>query len=117
MCILLAEDLNCDGCINTTSCRLPTGSYFIHFVKLFIDELNSPCELYLNGRLVLDVTLMEGRHIELLPNCSYSIRCYICQDIYEIRYTILVPNDTENCSNLGKLCFYLYVIINNIIQA
>ena len=109
MCIFLAQDLNCNGCINTTICRTPTATYFVHFMKLFIDESDSPCELYLNGRLVLGVTLVEGRHIEMLPNSSYSIRCYICQDIYEIRYTILVPNDTENCSNLSKCYIAMYL--------
>ena len=111
MCIFLAEDASCTGCINATTCRTTTGNYALQFTKLFIDhESNSPCELeYSNGTLVPDVTLMEGRCIELLPNFNYSIRCPICQDNYDILYAILIPNDIENCSSLGNHWLAMYV--------
>ena len=104
MCIFLAQDASCDNCISTRTCRTTTGNYALQFTKLFIDhESNSPCELeYSNGTLVPDASLMEGRCIELLPNSNYTIRCPICQDNYDILYVLLITNDIENCSSLGK---------------
>ena len=111
MCTFLAEDASCDSCINATTCTTTTGNYALQFTKLFIDhESNSPCELeYSNGTLVPDVTLIEGRCIELLPNFNYSIRCPICQDNYDILYVILIPNDIENCSSLGNHWLAMHV--------
>ena len=113
MCIFLAEAASCTGCFNSTSCRTSTGNYALQFTKLFIDhESNSPCELeYSNGTLVPDVSLMEGRCIELLPNFnnSLTIRCPICQDNYHVLYVILIPNDIENCSSLGNHWLAMYV--------
>ena len=111
MCTFLAEDASCDNCISTRTCTTSTGNYALQFTKLFIDhESNSPCELeYSNGTLVPDVTLMEGRCIELLPNLGYSIRCAVCQNHYDIFYVILIPNDIENCSSLGNHWLAMYV--------
>ena len=101
MFIFLARDY-CNGCINATICRTPSGNYNFQFVKLFIDGSNNPCELeYLNGTQVL----MEGRCTELFPNFNYSMHCPICQDVYHINFMILIPNDIENCSNLGKTTY------------
>ena len=113
--MFLAQDATCGGCFNETTCRTTTGNYALQFTKLFIDhQSNSPCELeYSNGTLVPDVTLMEQRCIELLPNFNYSIRCPICQDNYDVLYVILITDDIENCSSLGKhwLAISLYVNI------
>ena len=99
--MLTASGISCDGCIDATVCRDTTGSYLFQFSKLF-DQSNSLCELeFPNGTLVPDVTLMEGKCVELPPNFNYSMLCSICPgDRFTIYYTVLTSN-IEDCSN-GK---------------